>query len=85
VPAAGGALDTVVDINGPRSVSRWAGRQERGVPRLINPRQPALHQSDLFVWRDGRAKNLTADYDFDMGSDVIGGQRRARRRREPTI
>src|SRR6266852_3700902 len=41
----------------------------------INPRAArSYNQADLFVWRDGRATNLTADYDFDMGSDVIGDQ-----------
>jgi dipeptidyl aminopeptidase/acylaminoacyl peptidase len=76
VPAAGGALDTVVDINGP-AFGFALGPDGKSVAfrGWINP--PAArsyNQSDLFVWRDGRAKNLTADYDFDMGSDVIGDQ-----------
>jgi len=76
VPAAGGALDTVVDINGP-AFGFALGPDGKSVAfrGWINP--PAArsyNQSDLFMWRDGRAKNLTADYDFDMGSDVIGDQ-----------
>jgi len=76
VPAAGGALDTVVDINGP--VFGFAlGPDGKSVAfrGWINPRAArSYNQSDLFVSRDGQAKNLTADYDFDMGSDVIGDQ-----------
>ncbi|HEX9485837.1 MAG TPA: S9 family peptidase [Gemmatimonadales bacterium] len=76
VPAAGGALDTVVDINGP-AFGFALGPDGKSVAfrGWINPRAArSYNQSDLFVWRDGRAKNLTADYDFDMGSDVIGDQ-----------
>src|SRR5438067_1191842 len=41
----------------------------------VNPRATrSYNQSDLFVWRDGRAKNLTVDYDFDMGGGVLGDQ-----------
>jgi len=41
----------------------------------VNPRAVrSYNQADLFVSRDGRARNLTADYDFDMGTDVIGDQ-----------
>src|SRR3989449_527204 len=76
VPAAGGALDTVVDINGPAfGFALGPDGKSLAFRGWINP--PAArsyNQSDLFVWRDGRAKNLTADYDFDIGSDVIGDQ-----------
>src|SRR2546422_2259945 len=78
VPAAagGGALDTVVDINGPvfgpASAPDGKAVAFRG---WVNPRAARSYdQSDLFVSRDGRAKNLTADYDFDIGTDVIGDQ-----------
>ncbi len=76
VPAAGGALDTVVDINGP-AFGFALGSDGKSVAfrGWINPRAArSYNQADLFVWRDGRATNLTADYDFDMGSDVIGDQ-----------
>ena len=76
VPAVGGALETVVDIDGP-AFGFALGPDGKSVAfrGWINPRVArSYNQSDLFVWRDGRAKNLTADYDFDMGSDVIGDQ-----------
>ena len=78
VPAGGGAgaLDTVVNIDGPvfGPVLSPDGKAVafRG---WINPRAPrSYQQSDLFVWRAGRAQNLTADYDFDMGGAVLGDQ-----------
>ena len=76
VPAAGGQLDTVVNIDGPvfGPVVSPDGKAVafRG---WINPRAPrSYQQSDLFVWRAGRAQNLTADYDFDMGGGVLGDQ-----------
>jgi len=76
VPAAGGALDTVVDINGP-AFGFALGSDGKSVAfrGWINPRAArSYNQADLFVGRDGRATNLTADYDFDIGSDVIGDQ-----------
>src|SRR6266403_2056691 len=76
VPAGGSAMDTVVDINGPVFGAALAPDGKAVAFRgWINPRAArSYNQSDLFVWRDGRAKNLTADYDFDMGTDVIGDQ-----------
>src|SRR5882762_8917687 len=76
VPAGGSAMDTVVDINGPVFGAALAPDGKAVAFRgWINPRAArSYNQSDLFVWRDGQAKNLTADYDFDMGSDVIGDQ-----------
>src|SRR2546427_12279450 len=78
VPAAGGSasLDTVVDINGPVFGPAVAADGMTVAFRgWLNPRAVrSYNQSDLFVSRDGRARNLTADYDFDMGTDVIGDQ-----------
>src|SRR5205814_9391469 len=73
---AGGALDTVVDIHGPVFGAALSpdGRAVafRG---WINPRATrSYNQSDLFVARDRQVKNLTADYDFDMGGAVLGDQ-----------
>src|SRR5947208_505226 len=77
-PAAGGSapLDTVVDINGPVFGPAVAPDGKTVAFRgWVNPRAVrSYNQSDLFVSRDGRARNLTADYDFDMGTDVIGDQ-----------
>src|SRR5205809_731819 len=78
VPVAGGgsALDTVVDIDGPVFGPAPAPDGKAVAFRgWLNPRAArSYNQADLFVSRDGRAKNLTADYDFDMGTDVIGDQ-----------
>src|SRR5213080_3915243 len=78
VPVAGGgsALDTVVDIDGPVFGPAPAPVGKAVAFRgWLNPRAArSYNQADLFVSRDGRAKNLTADYDFDMGTAVIGDQ-----------
>ncbi len=76
VPAGGSTMDTVVDINGPVFAAALAPDGKAVAFRgWINPRAArSYNQSDLFVSRDGQAKNLSADYDFDMGSDVIGDQ-----------
>src|SRR6266850_2460851 len=76
VPAAGGTLDTVVDIDGPVFGPAVAPDGKTVAFRgWVNPRAArSYNQSELFVSRDGRARSLTADYDFDMGSDVIGDQ-----------
>ena len=81
VPAAGGALDTsaldtVVNIDGPVFGPALSPDGKAVAFRgWINPRAArSYNQSDLFVWRAGRAKNLTADYDFDMGGAVLGDQ-----------
>src|SRR5438034_1718927 len=78
VPVAGGgsALDTVVDIDGPVFGPAPAPDGKAVAFRgWLNPRAArSYNQADLFVSRDGRAKNLTADYDFDMGTAVIGDQ-----------
>lgn len=76
VPSGGGALDTVVDINGPVFGPALAP-DGRGVAfrGWLNPPAPrSYNQSDLFVSRAGRVKNLTADYDFDIGGAVLGDQ-----------
>ncbi len=76
VPAGGGAIDTVVDIDGP-VVAPVVGPDGQAVAfhGFINPAQPRSYQEeDLYVWRSGRLTNLTTDYDFDIGSDVLGDQ-----------
>src|SRR5919109_752666 len=77
VAAAGGSLDTVADIDGPIFGATLSPDGLRLAFRgWINPRATrSYNQSDLFVSR-GRsgAKNLTADYDFDMGGSVLGDQ-----------
>ena len=78
VPAAGGALDTVADINGP-IFGPAASPDGKSVAfrGWINPKAPrSYNQSDLFVSRVGKKEttNLTADYDFDMCGAVLGDQ-----------
>ena len=79
VPAAGGSLDTVVNIDGPVSAASLGPAGPGGQPvafrAFLNPAQArSYNESDLFVWRGGRALNLTADYDFDIGGSVLGDQ-----------
>ena len=76
VPAAGGALDTVADIDGPIfGPALSADGKAVAFRGWINPRAARSYdQSDLFVSRGGTANNLTADYDFDMGGSVLGDQ-----------
>ena len=76
VPAAGGALETVIDIAGPvreaflsPDGSRWA------FVGSVNPPSVQSHtRSDLFVFRDGRPSAITAGKDFEIGSSVGGDQ-----------
>src|SRR5436853_6696916 len=76
VPAGGGTLDTIVDINGPVFGPALApdGKAVAFRGWVNPPAARSYNQSDLFVSRDGRTRNLTADYDFDMGTNVIGDQ-----------
>ncbi len=78
VPAAGGggSLETVADIDGPVFGPALSPDGKAVAFRgWINPRPPrSYNQSDLFVSRGGQVKNLTADYDFDMCSAVLGDQ-----------
>ncbi len=76
VPASGGAMDTVVDIDGPVFGAALAPDGKAIAFRgFLNPPRPRSYdQSDLFVRRGGRTTNLSADYDFDMGTAVIGDQ-----------
>ncbi len=76
VAAEGGPLETVIDIDGPVFGARPApdGRSF-AFEGWINPaRERSYTQSDAFVFRGGRAENLTGDYDSDVGSDLIGDQ-----------
>ena len=76
VPAAGGPMDTVVNIDGPVTVPALApggaGVAFRG---FVNPPRPRSYQEqDIYVWRAGKLSNLTADYDFDVTGSVLGDQ-----------
>jgi dipeptidyl aminopeptidase/acylaminoacyl peptidase len=76
VPAAGGGLETVIDIDGPVFGAAPApGGNGFAFAGWINPaRERSYNQPDVFLFRDGQSENLTADYDSDIGSDIIGDQ-----------
>ena len=75
VPAAGGSLDTIVDIDGPVFGASHGPAGAVAFRGWINPPAPRSYdQQDLFVWRGRQAKNLSADYDFDVGGAVLGDQ-----------
>ena len=73
---AGSAMDTVVDINGPVFAPALApdGKAVAFRGWVNPPAARSYNQSDLFVSGNGRSRNLTVDYDFDMGGSVLGDQ-----------
>jgi len=76
VPAGGGGLDTVIDIDGPVFGARPSpdGRSF-AFAGWVNPaHERSYTQPDAFVFRGGRAENLTDGYDSDIGNDIIGDQ-----------
>lgn len=76
VPAGGGAMETVIDIDGPVFGARPApsGGGFAFLGWINPPHERSYNQGDVFLFRNGKTENLTADYDFDIGSDVIGDQ-----------
>jgi dipeptidyl aminopeptidase/acylaminoacyl peptidase len=75
-PADGGALDTVVDIDGPVDEPA-VGPDGKTVAFVgfINPQAPRSYdEPQLFVARGHQVTNLSANYDFDMGGFVLGDQ-----------
>ena len=80
VPAGGGEIQKVVDIDGPINDPEPSPDGARFAFRgVMNPAQVQSHTNDeLFVFENGKATNLTADYDYEMGSDLAGDQRPAR-------
>ena len=77
VPAAGGEIQTVADIDGPidDAVPSPDGSRFAFTGSVNPPARQSHTQSDLFVFSGGKAANLTADYDFEMGSNLAGDQR----------
>jgi dipeptidyl aminopeptidase/acylaminoacyl peptidase len=77
VPATGGAVKTVLDIDGP--ITRVAPSPDGKAFAFIgsinaNP-EPSYTESDLLAVRGGKTENLTAAYDGDVGNTTIGDQR----------
>jgi dipeptidyl aminopeptidase/acylaminoacyl peptidase len=84
VPAAGGEPRKVVDIKGPIgniALSR-DGKRIAFVGFLVNDPVRSYDQADLFVAEPGgAARNLTADFDFDIGGGISGDQHAPRANR----
>ena len=75
VAATGGPIDTVVNIDGPVNAPVVGPDGRVAFVGFVNPPQPRSYQEqDLYIWRAGHLSNLTADYDFDIGSGVLGDQ-----------
>jgi dipeptidyl aminopeptidase/acylaminoacyl peptidase len=76
VPATGGDIEKVIDIDGPISgvAASPDGKSFAFVGFLNPPHVRSYNQSDLFVFQQGNAKSLTDRYDFSMGGDVTGDQ-----------
>ena len=77
VPAAGGEIKLVADIDGPINDAAPSPDGSRfAFTGSVNPPARQSHtQSDLFVFSGGKAASLTADYDYEMGRNLAGDQR----------
>jgi dipeptidyl aminopeptidase/acylaminoacyl peptidase len=77
VPAGGGMPQLVIDIDGPVGGPVAAPDERRfAFAGFVNPARVQSHQqSDVFVYEDGKARNLTANHDFEIGSGLAGDQR----------
>lgn len=76
VGASGGATQTVIDIDGPVNEPAPAPDGSRSsFVGFVNPPQAQSHtNARVFVYANGKATSLTAGYDFDIGTTVIGDQ-----------
>jgi len=77
ISPSGGETHELIDINGPvGDVAPSPEGARFAFAGFINPSQVQSHtQSEVFVFSDGKAVNLTAGYDYEIGSDVTGDQR----------
>ena len=77
VPSGGGAMATVVDIDGPVNGPAASPDGTRfAFTGWINPaRARSNDQPGLLVFADGKAVNLTEKADLEIGSNVSGDQR----------
>ena len=76
VPAAGGTLETVIDIDGPVfAVAPSPDRRSFLFAGWVNPaHERSYTRADAFLFRDGRAEDLTGPSDIEIGNDIIGDQ-----------
>lgn len=77
VAATGGEPQVLVDIDGPVNDTTPSPEGTRlAFAGFLNPPKVQSHkQSDVFVFQDGKATNLTQSYDYEIGSVVAGDQR----------
>lgn len=80
VPPSGGEPETIVDIDGPvGSFAASPDGRSFAFSGWINANpEPSYVERDLLVFRNGKAQNLTAHYDGDVGSLLIGDARAPR-------
>ena len=76
VPASGGEMQTLIDIDGPvRQPSASPDGARFVFAGFVNPPAVQSHtQSQLYLWEGGKALALTAKQDFEIGSGVGGDQ-----------
>ena len=76
VPAAGGEMEKVIDIDGPvDGTVQSPDAKSFAFAGFTNPAKPRSHdQTDLFVFTGGKARNLTGSYDFSVGDGPGGDQ-----------
>jgi dipeptidyl aminopeptidase/acylaminoacyl peptidase len=76
VPAAGGSIAAVIDIDGPvDSPALSPDGKSFAFAGALNPKQPPSYlQENLFLFRDGRAEDLTPGQSFELGNDIISDQ-----------
>jgi len=77
VAASGGEPQLVIDIDGPvGDVAEAPGGRRFAFSGFVNPAKVQSHQqSDVFVYTEGKATNLTAAYDYEIGSGLAGDNR----------
>ncbi len=76
VPAAGGEMTAVIDIDGPVFNAALAPDGARlAFVGWVNPPKPqSYRQASVFLFAGGKATNLTGKHDIEIGSNVIGDQ-----------
>ncbi|MGH9399833.1 MAG: prolyl oligopeptidase family serine peptidase, partial [Thermoanaerobaculia bacterium] len=80
VPAAGGEMTALIDIDGPVRRPSAAPDGARFVfTGFVNPPAVQSHtQSQLYLWEGGKAAAMTGKQDFEIASAVAGDQRAPR-------
>ncbi|MBI3403890.1 MAG: S9 family peptidase [Acidobacteria bacterium] len=76
VSAAGGEIQPLIDIDGPiGSLTASPDGTKFAFTGFINPPKVQSHTvGKVFVWAGGKATNLKANYDAEIGSGITGDQ-----------